>query len=232
MRGEITLKILEFIENLAVGTADLLDAILSAGYGASYSKIQYELSKRQRERYNKEIKREIRRRRRQKYHKIIYKLKRDGLIKEKFGNNKKFLIITKKGRDKLSSLKAKNNRKLPETYYQKEKGDKFVIVIFDIPEAEKRKRAWIRSALRNLELKMAQKSVWIGKVKIPKQFIDDLYKLKLADFVEIFEISKTGSFVNFLLNCNFLEYKTSFFLRYPDYDTTFYGDFIRARVSQ
>jgi hypothetical protein len=40
---------------------------------------------------------------------------------------------------------------------------------------------------------MVQKSVWVGKTKIPQDFLDDLFKLKLVDFVEIFEISRTGS---------------------------------------
>ena len=50
MKGEIILKILEVIEGMAVSTADFLDVVLSSGYGASYSKLNYELSKRQRER--------------------------------------------------------------------------------------------------------------------------------------------------------------------------------------
>ena len=76
--------------------------------------------------------------------------------------------------------------------YSKEKGQ-FTIVVFDIPEKERSKRAWIREVLKNLDLKMIQKSVWVGKVKIPKQFIDDLDKFNMVDFVEIFEISKAGS---------------------------------------
>ena len=45
---------------------------------------------------------------------------------------------------------------------------------------------------------MIQKSVWIGKVKIPKEFLDDLFKLRLIDYIEIFEISKAGSLKNLI----------------------------------
>ena len=68
-----------------------------------------------------------------------------------------------------------------------------MIVVFDVPEKERRKRDWLRSVLKRLELKMVQKSVWIGKVKIPKELLDDLFNLKLLDYVEIFEVSKSGS---------------------------------------
>lgn len=193
MKGEIILKILEVIEGMVVGTADVLDAILSSSYGASYGKLNYEISKRQRERQSNLIEREFKKQERQKYYNLLFYLKKAGLIEERNKDNKKFFILTKKGKNKLTLLKNKNNEKLPKFSYEKEKGSKFTIVIFDIPETERRKRDWLRVVLRNLDFKMIQKSVWIGKVKIPKEFLDDLFKLKLIDFVEVFEISKTGS---------------------------------------
>lgn len=200
MKGEIILKILEVIEDMVVGTADLLDAILSSGYGASYGKLNYKLSKRQRERESKLTEREFKKQERQKYYNLLFYLKRAGLIEEKNKDSKKFFILTKKGKDKLMLLKNKNNEKLPDFFYEKEKSSKFTIVIFDIPETERRKRDWLRVVLKNLNFKMIQKSVWIGKVKIPKEFLDDLFKLKLIDFVEVFEISKTGSLERLVLN--------------------------------
>lgn len=190
-KGEILLKILEAIGDLTVTTFDLFDVFIGAGYGASYGKLQYELSRKQRGREKKFLEKEISRKFKQKYYNLIYKLKKSGLIEEKIKKDKKLFALTKKGRNKLSRLKKQE--KLPEFSYLKEKSDKFVIVIFDIPEIEKRKREWLRETLKNLEFKMVQKSVWMGKVKIPKEFLDDLFKLKLVDFVEIFEISKTGS---------------------------------------
>jgi len=118
------------------------------------------------------------------------------LIEEKEKNNKKFFIITKKGKGKLSFLKKQHKESLPEVSYSSEENNKFIIFIFDIPEKEKRKRDWLREVLKKLGLKMIQKSVWIGKTKIPKEFLDDLFKLKIIDYVEIFEITKAGSLKN------------------------------------
>ena len=197
-KGDILLRVLETIGDLTVSMADLLIVFVSAGYGASYSKLQYELSKRQMERERKSLEKGIQRETKQKYYNLIYKLKTSGLIAEKKKDNKKLFILTKKGKKKLFSLREKNQKRLPDISYLrlKEESNKLVIVIFDIPEQERRKRGWLRAALKNLGLKMVQKSVWIGKLKIPKEFLDDLFKLRLIDYIEIFEISKTGSLKN------------------------------------
>jgi len=193
MKGDLTLKILETIENLAVSAVDIFDTLLSAGYGASFSKLEYEFLKRQRKHEEKSIKKERGIEAKQKYYNLIYKLKKNDLIEEKIKEGKKFFIITKKGKEKLAFLKKQNKKALPKISYSKQKSNKFVIVIFDIPEEKRAKRDWLRASLRVLGFKMIQKSVWIGKIKLPKQFIDDLFNLNLIDFVEIFEISKTGS---------------------------------------
>jgi len=197
-KGDILLRVLETIGDLTVSMADLLIVFVSAGYGASYNKLQYELSKRQMERERKSLEKGIQKETKQKYYNLIYKLKTSGLIAEKKKDNKKLFILTKKGKKKLFSLREKNQKRLPDISYLrlKEESNKLVIVIFDIPEQERRKRGWLRAALKNLGLKMVQKSVWIGKVKIPKEFLDDLFKLRLIDYIEIFEISKTGSLKN------------------------------------
>lgn len=192
------MKILDAIETAAVNTTDLLDVILSSSYGASYGKLNREFLKKQREGESKSLEKRLRREARQKYYNLIYYLKKGGLVEErqKQKSGKKFFILTNNGREKLFRLKQRSREKLPEVSYPKESGDKFdkfVIVIFDIPEKERGKRDWLRFALNNMGLKMVQKSVWMGKIKIPREFLGDLLKLKLLDFVEIFEISKTGS---------------------------------------
>ena len=193
MKGEISLRILESIKDFTVNTLDLFDIIIGSGYGISLGKIQYELSKRQRKRQSQEFIRGEQKRLKQRYLKMIYSLKQDGLIEEKQKNKRKFWSLTKKGESKLTLLRERNKKRLPEISYQKETSDRAVLVIFDIPETEKRKRDWLRVALDNLGFKMIQKSVWLGKVKIPQEFLDDLREIKLIDFVEIFEISKAGS---------------------------------------
>lgn len=189
MKGEVTLKILEAIGELAGGAFDVFDVIASSGYGASQGRLNYELSKRRAERETIKIRQEREREIKARFNSLLYKLERDGLIERKDHVS----ALTSRGKSYLTFLKNRKKDTLPVPLYEKSDGDKFIILIFDIPEKERRKRGWLRSALKNLELKMIQKSVWAGKVKLPKTFLDDLNKLKLVNFVEIFEISKTGS---------------------------------------
>jgi len=195
MKGETTLKILETVGDLGMAISDVFGAILNSGYGASYNKLNYEISKRQSERSARRFNAEEKRRARAKFNSIIYKLKRDNLIikDSKANGNNPILKLTLKGKSRLNLLKIRKTDALPALSYEKFTTDKFIIIIFDIPEKIRRKRNWLRSALRNLELKMIQKSVWVGKIKLPKTFLEDLKRLELIDFVEIFEITKTGS---------------------------------------
>jgi len=194
MKGEITLKVLETIKDFVGEQADLFEAFLNAGYGVSAGKMRYEFDQVQkRKRQDLEL-RKIRRR----YSNFISGLRSDGLIEKESFN------LTEKGRRKLKALKESCSHKLPNTgAYSKTEGDKYVIVIFDIPEKYKKKRVWLRSALKKLGLELVQKSVWIGRVKIPKDFIDNLAELKLIEYVEIFEISKSGTLKSLKSKNNF-----------------------------
>lgn len=184
MKGDVTLKILSAINDFVGDQGDLFDAFLKAGYGASVGKIDYEFKKAQEDRRQDLILKKHRRR----YSNLVSRLRRDGLIKEKS------VALTGRGLRKLKTLKDRYFNKLPDaSSYSKEDGKKYVIIMFDIPEKEKKKREWLRSVLTRLGLKLAQKSVWIGRVKVPQNFLDDLAELKLTEYVEIFEISKTGS---------------------------------------
>jgi DNA-binding PadR family transcriptional regulator len=122
---------------------------------------------------------------------LLYKLQKQGLIEKDKKDNKTFWRITIAGKKKLEALK--NVFYLPKRNYKKEKDEGFNVVIFDIPEKERFKRKWLRSQLISLGFSMLQKSVWIGKNKLPKEFLNDLNYLGLIDFIQIFKISKTGT---------------------------------------
>ena len=134
-------------------------------------------------------------RQQQRFYSMFHRLKKDGLIEENIKNDKSFFQITSKGRQRLKRLKERQADALPGNSYKTcdLKKSKFTIIVFDIPESERKKRAWLRSALKNLNFKMIQQSVWIGKVRIPEEFLSDLRNMHLTEYVEIFEISKTGS---------------------------------------
>jgi len=191
MRGNILKRILEFLEEGAVNQVLFFQAIIESGYGANMGKIEY-YQNRNKENYessrrqNKEIKiKKI------KLQKFLYKLKKDGLVSEsKSGSS---LSITKLGRKKLLNLKESNNK-----FYLKQESENVIIVSFDIPEKLRKKRNWLREVIQNLGFKMVHKSVWIGKIKIPKELIRELGNKNMVEYVEIFEISKTGSLENLL----------------------------------
>jgi len=94
---------------------------------------------------------------------------------------------------RIVAIRERQKSALREPSYSAAKNNNFVIIAFDVPEKEKRKRQWLRGVLKRLGFAMLQRSVWAGKVRIPKGFIDDLARLQMAEFVEIFEITKRGS---------------------------------------
>ena len=193
MKGNITFRILEAVSSTALGAVDLFDVFLSAGYGVSQGKLLREFSKRESGHTSALLEKEEWFRARARYHNMLSRLRRDGLIRETKKEGRKYVSSTGEGIRKFLVLRKHMKNALPDNTYKGEAGSNAVIVVFDIPEKEHRKRRWLRGALKNLDLTMLQKSVWFGKTKIPKQFIDDLDRMKISTFVEIFEVTKTGS---------------------------------------
>lgn len=188
MKGDILFKILGVIKKQSMNQVDFVDAVLSSGYGASMSKIDFEYSKIRRKRQSIQIHDEILKERKKRLRVFISKMKRDGLIEESSKNSTK-LSISSKGINKLSQLK----NRLPTRHYKKEAQNNLTIISFDIPERLRRKRDWIREVIRNLGFFMVHQSVWIGKIKIPESFILNLENLNILEYVEIFEINKSGT---------------------------------------
>jgi DNA-binding transcriptional regulator PaaX len=193
----ITLRLLESLKDFTLDSVELWGVFFSLGYGASLNKVQYELLKKQPGTKNmkslSKISKDDFNKSRNKFYAMVSNLQKDGLLEVSKKEEKKYFKITKKGKEKLLILKNKEINKLPSKSYKKIKNNNLIIVMFDIPESEKRKRVWLRSALIILGFKMIQKSVWMAKVKIPKDFLIDLTNIRIINFVEVFEISKTGS---------------------------------------
>lgn len=196
MKGDITLRLLEAIGVGVSNASDLFATILDSGYGASIGKLEYAFSKRQRARSRRTLRREEEERLRRRYYYMLFHLREQGLVAATARG--RGLSLTRKGRQKLAELKKRLGFALPTPHYQRTTGVSVVIVTFDIPESERRKRAWLRTALKHLGLKMIQKSVWVGRVTLHKQFLDDLLKMQLVEFVEIFEVTRSGSLANVL----------------------------------
>jgi len=65
-----------------------------------------------------------------------------------------------------------------------------LMVIFDIPEAERAKRSHMRSLLRELSFKQVQKSVWVSEYDHRSLIKMEIDHLALHNHVEIFECYK------------------------------------------
>lgn len=193
MKGENTFKILEELKEKTLGMADLMMAFLNSPYGASLSRFDYEFNKLQKERRKDEEKVRIERQLKQRFFSMVYKLEKGGLIEKTRKNGNYFFRLTSGGEKRFKILKKRKEDIFPKPSYKSSENNNFMIAIFDIPEKERRKRGWLRSALKNIGFNLIQKSVWMGKVKIPKEFLDDLRELKIINFIEIFEISKGGT---------------------------------------
>jgi hypothetical protein len=192
-RGELTVKFLELIEEFAGSAADHLVGFLAAGYGASLSKLEYEAQCHRRSRERLRAKQEIERVLRQRYYLMRFYLKTQGFISVSGEGGRKIISKTQRGEFKLRQLKkeALNRPAIPT--YRLEPGSRVLIIAFDIPEKNRLKRAWLRSVLKNLGFKIIQQSVWVGRGNLPAIFLDDLEKMGLVEFVEIFEVTKKGT---------------------------------------
>ncbi len=180
------IQVLEKLIEVSCGTSDLVLAVLLAGYGASRAKINYTFRKLQSEREQGRIEALEK----QKFYDLIYRLKKDGLIQK---NRHKLWKITSRGIQKLEKFKLSFTKKSYKKQYDKKESDSLKIIIFDIPEKNRYKRAWLRSVLISQGFKMLQKSVWVGKKKIKEEFLNDLNEFNLLPYLEIFAVNKAGS---------------------------------------
>ncbi len=97
MRGEIIYNILKSIGEGVFDQFDFAKAILSAGYGATGGKIDYEFSRLQDKRISSQLHKEKIR----NLEKYLSKLKSDGLILE---NDSKQIYLSDKGKNKLNDF--------------------------------------------------------------------------------------------------------------------------------
>lgn len=187
MKGELRFTLMELLKDTPCFASDLF-FMLTLPYGTSIKRGWHLLKQRN----ARDLKRKSDSENKRRFNDLLYHLRKEGLVKE----NESFILqLTARGKEKLKELKQRKSSALPDvknTYHAKEE-EALKIILFDIPESERRKRAWLRSALDHLGFKMLQKSVWIGKGVLPDQFINDLNILDLLSYVEIFAISKSGS---------------------------------------
>jgi len=130
---------------------------------------------------------------RQKFHNLLNHLKSQGLVESEKRGRTSFWKITKKGKEELPTIRERNLYSKENAGYEVGPADTIKIVSYDVPSQENKKRWWLRWALLSLGFNMLQKSVWVGKKKIPQEFLDDLRLRKMLPYVHIFEVKKRGT---------------------------------------
>ena len=115
----------------------------------------------------------------------LYRLKKRGLVEQ----NDKMWRITKKGAkylaERISAL-----RKYPRLNYENvsaRKKEKNMVITFDIPETQRKRRDWLRAELSALGFVPLQKSVWFGPAPLPKDFTNTLVDFDVLEFMKFFE---------------------------------------------
>jgi CRISPR/Cas system-associated endoribonuclease Cas2 len=63
-------------------------------------------------------------------------------------------------------------------------------VLFDIPEKRRKIRNWLRDQLKEWDFELVQKSVWIGKGPLPKEFNERLGFFGVKEGIKVYPIHK------------------------------------------
>ncbi|MBW3568955.1 hypothetical protein KY385_02385 [Candidatus Parcubacteria bacterium] len=88
--------------------------------------------------------------------------------------------------DGIPRLTDKGRRRIREYEPKKIKNGK-LMVVFDIPEAQRLNRNRLRTLLKELDFKQVQKSVWISNNDSREYLKLEIKQNKLENFVEVFE---------------------------------------------
>jgi hypothetical protein len=184
--------VLEFLAEGARSTVDATRAVMSSPYGASYGQME-----RTRVAYvEQRVRAQESAREYRQYWNTLSHLKRSGLVVAKESPRGRMLILTTRGAQRLAQLRESAHLSCSPLRYRSVKSEKVRIVAFDIPERYRTKRAWMRDALRHLGLAMIQESVWVGKVVLPEEFLEDLRVLKLTPYVQVCGVTEQGTMVH------------------------------------
>ncbi len=113
---------------------------------------------------------------------FINYLKRKGYIKIKNLEEKKAVLLTEKGFDKVINSKIKLSKR------KRRKDGKWQMIIFDIPEKKRFLRDALRVKLYFLGYKLLQQSVWVSPYDVSKETEKFLREHSLDHYVKLFLI--------------------------------------------
>ncbi len=119
-----------------------------------------------------------------KFNKLVYSLKKRGLIRSLDLKGNRAIVLTKDGLGKaLKASFAKGEKK-------KRKDGKWIMLTFDIPQKYKKSRQLLRSILHSLEYKMFQQSIWVTPYDVSEETEKLIQFYSLEKFVKVFLIEE------------------------------------------
>lgn len=185
-RGYLTLQVLEILTEALIFPAEMATGLFLLSERSTVGRAIYLADKRIAER----DKRQMAFANLKQVNNVIYRLQKEGLITKR---GDLMPILNSKGRKLMRELRGSVGAFPEPNTYNFESGEKLTLIIFDIPEKQKAKRAWLRNVLKYLDYKMIQKSVWLGANKFPAEAVADFEALNLLNCVHIFSIDKSGT---------------------------------------
>lgn len=130
-----------------------------------------------------------------RFYSMLSKLKKQGLVK-KINNGKQSLWrLSRSGLNKWLFLNSVKKKSLPTMKLASPENEHLKVIVFDIPEKLKNYRDWLRQTLINFGFQKLQKSVWVGKTKLPEEFLFKLRDYNLAGCVHIFSVKDSGTII-------------------------------------
>ncbi len=117
-------------------------------------------------------------------YRIVSRLKKKGWVETIKNENKVVVKLTSKGKNQLAIEKALKSNKWD---------GKFRVVIFDIPEKNKKVRDILRWRLKAWGFKYLQKSLWVSKKDITEPIREFIKELGVEKWVMVLVCTDIGS---------------------------------------
>jgi len=121
-----------------------------------------------------------RKRNKRQFAQFINHLKKQEYIKIANLKEKRGILLTSKGKKKILKVKYKLLDK------KRRKDKKWIMIMYDIPEKEKRERALLRETLQSLGYQRLQKSIWVCPYEVFKETEEIIRVYSLDPYVRIF----------------------------------------------
>ena len=131
------------------------------------------------------LKREYERKKaKRQFSQFVNYLKKKGYIKIKNLKEKRGVIITKKGINKVLVAKIKSKER------KRRNDKKWQMIIFDIPEKKRHLRDLLRENLHFLGYRMLQQSIWVCPYNVFKETEAFIREYSLDQYVKLFLIEE------------------------------------------